>query len=261
MSLTAILIDGEFCLHRMQACYKDLDFDNPVEVADEIHKMAWRHLYPNKKDSQPQTHDLYRIFFYDCMPLSKKHACYPISKERIDFSRTKTSQFRTQLHKELVKKRKVALRLGEISSSSSWQLYDNSLKQLIKGQKQWTDLEDKDFRYNITQKGVDMRIGLDIASLALKKQVNQIVLISGDSDFVPAAKLARREGIDFILDPMWSQKIPDHLSEHIDGIQSVCPKPSSNKDTSYLERIFEDNSFMPDCPKPSSYKDTTHDTP
>ncbi len=29
-----------------------------------------------------------------------------------------------------------------------------------------------------------MRIGLDIASLAYKKQVNQIVLISGDSDFV-----------------------------------------------------------------------------
>jgi len=41
-----------------------------------------------------------------------------------------------------------------------------------------------------------MRIGLDIASLAYKRQVNQVVLISGDSDFVPAAKLARREGID-----------------------------------------------------------------
>ena len=47
-----------------------------------------------------------------------------------------------------------------------------------------------------------MRIGLDIASLAYEKQVNQLVLISGDSDFVPAAKLARREGIDFVLDPM-----------------------------------------------------------
>ncbi len=47
-----------------------------------------------------------------------------------------------------------------------------------------------------------MRIGLDIASLAYKKQIDQIILIAGDSDFVPAAKLARREGIDFILDPM-----------------------------------------------------------
>jgi uncharacterized LabA/DUF88 family protein len=45
-------------------------------------------------------------------------------------------------------------------------------------------------------------------------------LISGDSDFVPAAKLARREGIDFILDPM-GQVIRDDLSEHVDGIRSV----------------------------------------
>ncbi|KKL84872.1 hypothetical protein LCGC14_1960370 [marine sediment metagenome] len=28
--------------------------------------------------------------------------------------------------------------------------------------------------------------------------------ISGDSDFIPAAKLARREGLDVILDPMWN---------------------------------------------------------
>ena len=71
----------------------------------------------------------------------------------------------------------------------------------------------------IEQKGVDMRIGLDIASLAYKKQVDQIVLISGDSDFVSAAKLARREGIDFILDPLGAPVKPD-LFEHIDGLRT-----------------------------------------
>lgn len=64
-----------------------------------------------------------------------------------------------------------------------------------------------------------MRIGLDIASLAYKKQIDQIILIAGDSDFVPAAKLARREGIDFILDPMWAT-IKANLFEHIDGLMS-----------------------------------------
>ena len=64
-----------------------------------------------------------------------------------------------------------------------------------------------------------MRIGVDISSLAFKRQVNQIILISGDSDFVPAAKQARREGIDFILDPMRST-IKDDLFEHIDGIRT-----------------------------------------
>ncbi len=47
-----------------------------------------------------------------------------------------------------------------------------------------------------------MKIGLDIASLAYKKQVDQIVLISEIVIFVSAAKLARREGIDFVLDPL-----------------------------------------------------------
>ena len=42
--------------------------------------------------------------------------------------------------------------------------------------------------------------GLDIASIAHKRLANQIILIAGDSDFVPAAKQARREGIDFVLD-------------------------------------------------------------
>ena len=68
-----------------------------------------------------------------------------------------------------------------------------------------------------------MKIGLDISSLAYKKQVDQIILIAGDSDFVPAAKLARREGIDFIFDPMWAS-IKDNLFEHIDGLRSQLEK-------------------------------------
>ncbi len=74
-----------------------------------------------------------------------------------------------------------------------------------------------------------MKIGVDIASLALKRFVKQIVLISGDADFVPASKLARREGIDFILDPMWN-KIDDALFEHIDGLRSTCPKPKKGEE-------------------------------
>ena len=73
-----------------------------------------------------------------------------------------------------------------------------------------------------------MRIGVDISSLAFKKQVSQIVLISGDSDFVPAAKQARREGIDFILDPMEAHINLD-LYEHIDGIRSKVKTMSKGK--------------------------------
>ena len=43
------------------------------------------------------------------------------------------------------------------------------------------------------------------------------------ASFVPAAKLARREGIDFILDPMEATIRPD-LFEHIDGLKSCWKK-------------------------------------
>jgi uncharacterized LabA/DUF88 family protein len=69
-----------------------------------------------------------------------------------------------------------------------------------------------------------MKIGVDIATLALKRQVHQIVLISGDEDFVPASKLARREGIDFILDPLWNH-VDENLFEHVDGLHSTSPRP------------------------------------
>lgn len=70
-----------------------------------------------------------------------------------------------------------------------------------------------------------MRIGLDIASMTLKRQVDTLILVTGDSDFVPAAKLARREGVEFLLDPMW-QQVSDELSEHVDGVASVFPRPT-----------------------------------
>ena len=88
------------------------------------------------------------------------------------------------------------------------------------------DLEEDDISPTFKQKGVDMRIGLDIASIAFKKQADRIVLVSGDSDFVTAAKLARREGIEFVLDPMWASIRAD-LNEHIDLLRSVFLQPAA----------------------------------
>lgn len=58
--------------------------------------------------------------------------------------------------------------------------------------------------------------------MAYKRQVSQIILISRDSNFVSAAKLSRREGIDFISDPLGAPIKPD-LFEHIDRLRT-CDK-------------------------------------
>lgn len=65
-----------------------------------------------------------------------------------------------------------------------------------------------------------MRLGLDVASMAFKRQVDQIVLVAGDADFVPAAKLARREGIDVVLDPMGGTPARD-LIANVDGVRDM----------------------------------------
>ncbi len=109
--------------------------------------------------------------------------------------------------------------MGELNDAATYyNLKPEVTKKILDNKIGIADLTEKDLKLSLQQKGVDMRISLDIASMAYKQQVERIILIAGDSDFVPAAKLARREGIDFILDPL-GHHIRDSLRLHIDGLQ------------------------------------------
>ena len=208
---TAILVDGGFYNKKM-AYYRGKR--SAKESADYLFDYCAKHLEENGVKS-----DLYRIFYYDCPPFKDK-LFHPLTKQQIDFSATSKFEWTTTFINELKNKRKVAIRLGYLSGSR-YGLREQSVKNLLNGELRLEDLKESDFEVNFQQKCVDMKIGLDIASMAFKKQVEQIVLIAGDSDFIPAAKLARREGIDFVLDPL-GQHIKDELNEHIDGIRSFA---------------------------------------
>lgn len=229
MSKTAILVDGAYFLKMYRSVYTREEM-TPEIVTRNLYTMCLRHLEEGNSQrngdqrNYAKTHDLYRIFFYDCPPLNKK-AHFPISKKPIDFALTETATFRNALHACLKEQRKVALRMGHLANLSHWTIKADVLKSLLAQKKRFDELVDNDFVYDTKQKTVDMKIGLDVASLSYKRLVDQIILISGDSDFIPAAKLARREGIDFILDPM-HKAIPAELSEHIDGKRSTCPRPT-----------------------------------
>lgn len=56
---------------------------------------------------------------------------------------------------------------------------------------------------------------MDIAALTLKKHVDVIALVTGDSDFIPALKFARREGKQVFLYTL-GQKILPELYTHAD---------------------------------------------
>lgn len=178
-------------------------------------KYCLSHLKSKGKNEESKT--LYRIFYYDCLPSGKK-VFNPITRKTVDLSKTELYSWMHNFINTLRSQRKVALHLGKLSDAhAGYYLSVDTTKKLIQGRIE--ELEEKHLQLKVEQKGVDMKLGIDVASLVLKKQVDQIILISGDSDFVPAAKLARREGIDFVLDPLWAHVSPD-LFEHIDGMKS-----------------------------------------
>lgn len=212
--ITAILVDGDFYLRRSRKVFGDR---SPEDRAKELYNYCTRHLTENHR-----RHKLYRIFYYDCPPMTKT-VYHPLRKDNENFASSQNSRWRTDFHNALKRKRKVALRMGHVSEKrAAFLLNADVTKKLFNGKINLSDITEKDFHFTAQQKGVDMKIGLDISTLAYKKLVDQIVLISGDSDFVPASKMARREGIDFILDPL-GQHIKNDLSEHIDGLRS-CDK-------------------------------------
>jgi uncharacterized LabA/DUF88 family protein len=212
----AVLVDLSFFLERYKLLRSDRDKPlDASEVAEEIQATVRAHLDP--------AHDLlHRIFIYDCKPLEKK-AHNPVTKRAIDFSKTHTFRFRSELLSLLTRARKVVLRLGELADRKRWRIDPETTRLLLSRSITMEQLTESAVVYDVEQKGVDVRIALDIASLAYKKLADRVVLITGDSDFVPAAKLARREGLDVILDPLWAPIVPA-LIEHVDGLRTHWPR-------------------------------------
>ena len=226
-SKAAILIDGGYFLRRLPQVRREINVGSPHDVANAIEQLVRSHLGQLNQVYKYQNplQLLYRSFYYDASPYDQK-AHKPVSKQAINYNKSAVARFRKELFAEIRKRPNFALRLGYVASPGdrSWILKKTPQDLLLKGAIGVSDLKDDDFQPNLIQKGVDMRIGLDIASITLKKQASIIILVSGDSDFVPAAKLARREGVTVILDPLW-QSVSSDLSEHIDMLTSGFPRP------------------------------------
>lgn len=259
----AFLIDGGFFLKRLPSLVKPQHRNSAERIVNTLRHLCRNHVKILTGDSKANWgNHVYRIFYYDALPYDGV-AHHPVLNRQMDFARSEVARDRLALFDCLRRQRKLALRLGKVNREHDWATDPSLTKKLLRNRHAlqvlaqlppppidsdplaaqinltatqlqeltalrdlWLSLDSSSVSLGLKQKGVDMRIGVDIASLALKKHVDTIVLIAGDSDFVPAAKLARREGIDFILDPLW-QKVNADLFEHIDGLQSGLSRPGS----------------------------------
>jgi uncharacterized protein (TIGR00288 family) len=51
----------------------------------------------------------------------------------------------------------------------------------------------------LEQKQVDILLAIDLLRLSYRGAISQAILITGDSDFIPAIKIAKDEGVQVLL--------------------------------------------------------------
>ncbi|MBR5887755.1 MAG: NYN domain-containing protein [Akkermansia sp.] len=167
--------------------------------------------------------ELLRIYYYDAPPLQTK-ITNPISKAQIDLGNSDLAKRAQRLHATLSQSPDFALRLGELKQNT-WAVKPKVWPSDKAPSQNSVILTADDIKPDIKQKGVDLRIGMDIACMAIRKNVQTIVLITGDSDMVPALKLARREGLRVYCVQMDTQHITDELKIHSDRILPIDTAP------------------------------------
>jgi len=140
---------------------------------------------------------LFRIYFYDAPPFEGA-VTNPLSGVVTNMAGTAKAVQNVQLLRSLELQPNFAVRRG-IVSCQGWKLGNAALRSISHHPRA---VVAGDLVPDLKQKGVDMRIGLDIAWLATKRLVDAIVLVTGDSDFIAAMKLARKEGIRIYLESM-----------------------------------------------------------
>lgn len=176
-------------------------------TASEVHEFA--------KKCVSEGEELFRIYCYHCPPYSKTEQ-HPITKKPVHFQQSPTYATMSTLQRELALKDNVALREGEISFNG-WVIKKFAAQAVAKSGR---PLQADDFQPDLKQKRVDIKIGLDVAWLSSKSIVDRIILVTGDSDFIPAIKFARREGVQVVLITL-DQNVKNDLKVHADEVRSV----------------------------------------
>ena len=206
MKKTAVILDLGFVMIKLSAA-----LGRRLPTALEIRQFATRCLQGDE--------ELFRIYCYHCLPYDESQV-HPLTKTTIDFARTATYSSMSSMSaliRDIKLLDNVAFRVGTLSFDG-WTIKRGSAEEIAKTGRA---IVPTDFKPDLKQKGVDMKIGLDVAWLATKNIVEKIILVTGDSDMIPAMKFARREGIQVVLITMGHFSVKRELKEHTDELRAV----------------------------------------
>ena len=203
MKKVAILIDGSFLLKS----YRDFTGKNIKES---------KIITLSEDLIEKKSEEIFRIFYYDAPPFEKKLK-NPIDKVETDYAKTPTHIAITKFQDNLAKTDLIAFRKGKLSFAD-WKIGKSAYEKIRAGGKVGS-VNASDFIPDFKQKGVDIKIGLDIAWLSTKRIVDKIILVTADNDFVPAMKFARKEGVHVAVAKIG--KLTSEMYKHSDYIIEV----------------------------------------
>lgn len=166
--------------------------DNRVYNVDLVDKIA--------KSAVQADERLHRVLYYDCAPDSGKTKL-PVSGTAYEFVGG------DGWLRQLAAKDLFAVRRG-VLKFRGWK--PKSLPVAPRS------LTDADFKPDFEQKGVDMRIGLDMATYCRSKAVERLLLITNDTDCIPAMKYARISGLQIALATFPNRRPASELLWHSD---------------------------------------------
>ncbi len=148
-----------------------------------------------------QDEDIFRVLYYDCAPYAGT-VSLPVSGNTYTFAGSDAWL------SELARKDLFAVRRGVLK---------------FRGYKpKQTPVNpagpptDADFDPDFEQKGVDMRMGLDIATYSANRCIDRIVLVTNDTDCVPAMKHGRKSGLQTVIVELPNGKPAPELLMHAD---------------------------------------------
>lgn len=145
--------------------------------------------------------EIFRILYYDCASFEGVKRL-PVSGTLFHFMSN------DQWLRELAKKELFAIRKGILKF--------RGFKPRKTPVGSGVPLTDADFKADFEQKGVDMRIGLDIATYSENRAVDRIVLVSNDTDLSAALKYGRRAGLQVVLVELPSCRSAPEMLTHSD---------------------------------------------
>lgn len=186
-----ILIDGGFL--RVKARHAQKIYD-----PDFIEKFALA--------CKAADEEILRVLYYDCAPFTGT-VKLPVSGSSYTFVGS------DQWLQELAMKDLFAVRRGVLKFRG----YKPKQTPVASG-----SVTDADFSADFEQKGVDMRIGLDIAAYSANRCIDRIILISNDTDCVPAMKYGRKAGLQVVIIGLPNFRVAPELIVHADFKRSVA---------------------------------------